>query len=369
MSDTAAPPRRGWWKIVGAVLFLLLLGCGAGVYWYYYMRGVVSTNDARLAGELLDLSPQIAGALIEVRVSSGDTVKKDQVLFTLDRDSLEAAVAQAEAAVASARASLDGARATLLKLTRGPRPEEIEIAEATVRHTAAQEKLATAEWNRVKALHSGNVMTQSSQDKVQTTWEAARHAHDVARTTLKLLKQGSRSEDISAAKANTALRESQLAAAEAALTLTRIRLSYTIVRAPFDGVIVRRWQDPGAILSSGRPVLTILDPASLHVDANIEEKYLNRIAIGNQVDVSVDAYPRLVLSGSLEKILRATNSQFSLIPSEGASGTYIKVAQRIPLRIKLAEYPDLPLSPGLSVVARIYTNQNTFIQKAVAGHE
>jgi multidrug resistance efflux pump len=97
----------------------------------------------------------------------------------------------------------------------------------------------------------------------------------------------------------------------------------------------------------------------LRVDANIEEKYLQDIAIGDKVDISVDAYPALHLQGRLMQILRATNSEFSLIPAEGVSGTFIKVTQRVPLRISVTAPADLPLGPGLSVEVRIYSGTAT----------
>jgi multidrug resistance efflux pump len=100
-------------------------------------------------------------------------------------------------------------------------------------------------------------------------------------------------------------------------------------------------------------VLSVFDPSTLRVDANIEEKYLNKIKIGDLVDISVDSFPGLRLQGRVEEILRATNSQFSLIPAEGVSGTFIKVTQRIPLRISVQTPADTPIGPGLSVEIKI----------------
>jgi membrane fusion protein (multidrug efflux system) len=102
-----------------------------------------------------------------------------------------------------------------------------------------------------------------------------------------------------------------------------------------------------------QPVISMFDPSTLRVDANIEEKDLVDVAIGDTADVSVDAYPSLRLHGRVTEILRATNSEFSLIPAEGVSGTFIKVTQRVPLRIALTVPPELALGPGLSVEVRI----------------
>jgi membrane fusion protein (multidrug efflux system) len=212
-------------------------------------------------------------------------------------------------------------------------------------------------------------MTPSARDKVRTAWEAAKKAHEEAKTRLDLLLEGTRKEDINVAKANVQLKESQLAAAKAAELLAKVNLERTEVHAPFDGIVVRGWQNPGAIVSAGRPVLTIFDPSSLYVAANIEEKYLNKISIGDMVDISIDAYPHLTITGRVDKILRATNSNFSLIPSEGASGTYIKVAQRVPIKIVVDSYPKLPLGPGLSVEIKIHISKENLGRSAVASQK
>ncbi|MBW2092176.1 MAG: HlyD family secretion protein [Deltaproteobacteria bacterium] len=279
MTETESASRHNGWKIILAIGLLILLSAAAGGYWHLYMRGVISTNDARLSGELIDLAPQISGNLTEVLVKEGDQVRKGQVVFVLDKEAASAALAKAKAAVDSAQAALDAARANYEKCVHGPRLGEIRIAETVMEKTKVAARLAEAEWARVKALHDGRVMTESSRDKVRSTCEAAKHAEKEARLRLKLLRAGTRAEDIAAAKANVELRKAQLASAEAALRLAQINLGHATVYAPFDGIVVRQWQNPGAIVSAGRPILTILDPSSLHVSANIEEKYLSRIAL------------------------------------------------------------------------------------------
>lgn len=369
MTEPEATPRRGGGRIVLAVIFLLVLAAGAAYYWHQYMRGTVSTDDARFDGKLLDLAPQISGTITEIFASEGDRVRKGQLLFSLDKRSLEAALIKSKATVDSARASLVVSREQHEKCLHGPRPGEIRIAKASEQRSKTQVRLTASEWNRVKGLNDAHVMTPSARDKIRTAWEAAKNAHEEAKTRLDLLLEGTRKEDINVAKANVELKKSQLAAAKAAELLAQVNLERTEVSAPFDGIVVRRWQNPSAIVSAGRPVLTIFDPSSLYVAANIEEKYLNKISIGDMVDISIDAYPHLTITGRVDKILRATNSNFSLIPSEGASGTYIKVAQRVPIKIVVESYPKLPLGPGLSVEIKIYISENNLGRAAVASQK
>jgi membrane fusion protein (multidrug efflux system) len=369
MTEPEAPPRRGGGKIVLAVIFLLCMAAGAAFYWHQYMRGMVSTDDARFDGKLLDLAPQISGTITEIFVNEGDRVRKGQLLFSLDKKSLEAALIKSKATVDSALASLVVSREQHEKCVRGPRRGEIRIAKAAEQRSKTHVRLTASDWNRVKGLNDAHVMTPSERDKVRTAWEAAKKAHEEAKSRLDLLLEGTRKEDINVAKANVQLKESQLAAAKAAELLAQVNFERTEVHAPFDGIVVRRWQSPGAIVSAGRPVLTIFDPSSLYVAANIEEKYLNKISIGDIVDISIDAYPNLTITGRVDKILRATNSNFSLIPSEGASGTYIKVAQRVPIKIVVDSYPDLPLGPGLSVEIKIHISKENLGSSAVASQK
>jgi membrane fusion protein (multidrug efflux system) len=144
-----------------------------------------------------------------------------------------------------------------------------------------------------------------------------------------------------------------VAESTAAVASARGNLARCTVRAPFDGWVVRRWLDPGAMPLASQPIISLFDPATLRVDANIEEKYLHDVAIGDEAEISIDAYPALRLKGHVTEIMRATNSEFSLIPAEGVSGTFIKVTQRVPLRISVSVPPELALGPGLSVDVKI----------------
>lgn len=353
MAETMNNNQKGRRKILLAVAFLLLLAFLAALYWFIFMRGVVFSDDARIGGALVDMAPQVGGPLSEVRFREGAQVKKGEVLFILDKSPLQAALEKAEHNVLSAKAGLDVAEAQYEKAVNGPRVEEIRIAEAARQLAEAQEHQASSDLSRAKALFEKHDITASQKEKIETAAETARRSLDEAEQRLRLLRQGTRREDLESARATVELRKADLAAAEAAASLARVNLDYAEVDAPFNGMVVRRWLDPGATVAPGTPVLTLLDPSTIHVSANIQERYLDDVAVGDRVNISVDAYPHLKLTGRVEKIMRAANSEFSLIPAEGVSGTYIKVTQRVMLRITLDSIPDLPLGPGLSVEIKI----------------
>lgn len=337
-----------------AVCFLALVALACFIYWFYFIRGTVFSDDARIDGTLIDLSPQISGVLDTVTVQEGDKVQKGQVMFTLDKNLLQASVLKARADMASSKETEDVTNAQYIKAVNGPLSDEINIAETAVKKALSELNLEESNWKRISALYEEKLVSTADHDRVKTALENARHRYVDANQRLVLLKKGTRDEDLLAAKASKYAKIADLDSAKARLSQAEINLGYSDVTSPFTGLVVRRWKDPGDTISAGTPVLSVLDPSSLHIDANIEEKNLYKIRPGDSVDIRIDAFPNARLKGKVEKILLATNSKFSLVTSEGVSGTFIKVAQRVPLRIVFDSMPKIPLGPGLSVEVRIH---------------
>ena len=361
--------RRRQRILAGIAILAVIAACVFG-YWLIFMRGIVFTDDARFAGHLVDIAPEISGRLINVAVHEGLLVRKGTVVFRLDPAIPQATLNQAEAALGSARANLGLSEALNEKAVNGSRPEEVKAAEATVKRFQDEEGMARLGFERIQALFKGSAVSQDDLDRARTAYESALQSRENAAQNLVLLQQGSRKEDIAAAKAALELARSRVAEVSAAVENARSNLARCTVQAPFDGWVVRRWIDPGAMPLAAQPVISMFDPATLRVDANIEEKYLDDVAIGDTADVSVDAYPALRLHGRVTEILRAANSEFSLIPAEGVSGTFIKVTQRVPLRIALTAPQELALGPGLSVEVRIHIGTSKECAAAPAtGHE
>ncbi|MGA7723839.1 MAG: HlyD family secretion protein [Opitutaceae bacterium] len=336
-------------SVVGAIA-VCVLG-----YWLVFLRGIVFTDDARFAGHLVDVAPEINGRLTEVAVHEGQFVRKGTVVFRLDTSIPQAALNQSEAALVSARAGLASSEALRDKAVNGSRPEEIRAAEAVVRRLQNEEQMAQLEIDRTQKLFTDDAVSRDQFDRSRTALESARQSRETAVQNLILLQQGSRKEDVAVARAAVDLSRSKVAEAAAAVENARDNLARSTVRAPFDGWVVRRWLDPGAMPMAAQPVISMFDPSTLRIDANIEEKYLHDVAIGDTADISVDAFPDLRLHGRVTEIMRAANSEFSIIPAEGVSGTFIKVTQRVPLRIAVTVPPELALGPGLSVEVRIHS--------------
>jgi membrane fusion protein, multidrug efflux system len=346
-------PWRRSRKILLGVGIVAAIAIGVIAYWFFFMRGIVFTDDARFSGHLVDLAPEINGTIVEVAVHEGEFARKGAVIFRLDPAILQAALSQAEAALVSAKANLASSEAKYEKAVNGSRPEEIKAAEATARRLQNEEELTRLDFERTQTLYKQATASLDDLDRARTAYESARQSRENAVQNLTLVQEGSRKEDLDAAKADLDLARSRIDEATAEVSSARGNLARSTVCAPFDGWVVRRWLDPGAMPLASQPIISMFDPATLRVDANIEEKYLHDVAIGDEAEISVDAYPALHLKGRVTEILRATNSEFSLIPAEGVSGTFIKVTQRVPLRIAVSAPPELALGPGLSVDVKI----------------
>jgi multidrug resistance efflux pump len=211
VTDKEKTPHHGLRRIAMGIGFPLLLAAAAGGYWFYFARGIVFSDDARLDGDLVDMAPQISGKLTEVRGVEGAKVQAGEVLFVLDREALTAALSKAGADVKSAEAELLMAEAEYSKALKGPRPEEIRMAEAAEQKAATARKRARENWERIKTLHTGNVVSASELDKAQSAYEEALKAHEQAINQLLIQRQGSRSEDLDVAKANVETKKARLA--------------------------------------------------------------------------------------------------------------------------------------------------------------
>jgi membrane fusion protein (multidrug efflux system) len=348
--------QRRYRPLIIAVVVLGLIGSTAYVYWSRVLRGVVSTDDARLAATMVDVSPDIPGKLVEVEVGEGDKVEAGEVLFRLDARDIEAQITAVEARIPTLEAQVHVAEAQQTKAESGTRPEQIRVAQAAVHRLETAADGAAAELDRARKLFTAGAGTQQAVANAQTRSDLAARSLDEARERLRLLRHGTRSEDIDAADAGLEAAHAAVAAAKAERDRARLNLEHTVVKAPFDGVVVRTWREAGENASPASPVVTLLEPQSLHVNANIEETDLSEVHEGDQATMEVDAFPGVQLRGHIGTILDATTSQFSLLPSEGASGAFIKVTQRVPVRVDLDELPGRDehlYAPGLSVQLHI----------------
>ena len=309
---------------------LLLLGGG---YYWLASGGSVSTDDAQVKQDIVSVSPQVNGQIVEVLVRDGARVKRGQLLFRIDSQPYRVALEQAEAQLANAHL-----QTRMLKTQAAGTGGDI---------TGAQANLAIKRnaLGRQQALLKKGFTTRADYEDA---------LNEVRSAETQLADARARSANASAALAPGG-DQPQIAQAQAAVDKAQLDLSRTEVRAPMDGVIENADNlQVGQMAVTGVGMLSLVHSKSAWVEANFKEKDVGRMVPGEHATVKVDAYPGEKFEAHIQSIGAGTGSEFSLLPAQNANGNWVKVTQRVPVRIVFDGRPDKPMIAGLSVVATVY---------------
>jgi membrane fusion protein, multidrug efflux system len=310
---------------------------------------IQTTNDAYVRAELTRLSSRVAGEVLTVAVKDFQRVKAGDLLVEIDPADYEAQVAQAEAAVAGAQAAFDNLA------------NQVELQYATIAQGEAQQVSAQAqevearqEQERQQSLTQTEAGTRQKLE--QATAGYARAQADVRASRALIAAERHQLEVLSGTKKQ---RAADIEAAKATLAAARLKLGYTKIVAPFDGVVGERQVQPGDYVNIGSNLINVVPLPDVYVIANYKETQLTRVKPGQPVDVTVDSFPSDRLHGRVERIAPASGSQFALLPPDNATGNFTKVVQRVPVRIALDKGQPLleRLLPGMSVETRIHTDE------------
>jgi membrane fusion protein, multidrug efflux system len=308
---------------------------------------IQTTNDAYVRADMTRLSSRVAGEVLTVAANDFQRVKAGDLLVQIDPADYEAQVAQAEAGVAAAQAALDNL------------DNQVELQYATIAQAEAQQVSALAqevetrqEQERQQSLTQTEAGTRQKLE--QATAGYARAQADVRASRALIAAQRHQLEVLSGTKKQ---RAADLLGAKATLTATRLKLGYTKITAPFDGVVGERQVQPNDYVNIGSNLINVVPLPDVYIIANYKETQLTLVRPGQPVDVTVDSFPSERLHGRVERISPASGSQFALLPPDNATGNFTKVVQRVPVRIALDKGQPLleRLLPGMSVVTRIDT--------------
>ncbi len=370
----AKPPffKRPGVVLTAAVLIALALLYVATVFFHNLTHE--STDDAFIDAHIVSVAPKIAGRIASVKVTDNEVVKKGQLLLQIDPSDLEAAVAQKQAAVAVAKAQLDNAQMAAEQAAAHVDTVRAGYAslQASTGAAAAETEKVQGDLNRNKGLiESGAISKQdfqhslsdvaSSQATLQSKEKQLQAAQALAEEAKK--QAGSARAQVSAAKA-------QVAEAQANLHQAELQKSYTQITAPEAGRVTNKSIEPGAYVQVGQPLFAIV-PSNIWVTANFKETQLVDMRAGQPAEVEVDAYPSRALRGHVDSIQAGSGARFSLLPPENATGNFVKVVQRVPVKIALDEQPNVQkvLGPGMSAVPDVKV-RNAFwpaVEVAIAG--
>lgn len=334
------------------VLLLIVLIATAGAATYRYLtRNEASTDDAYTDGHAITVAPQVSGTVVALRVTDNQRVKAGDVLIEIDPRSYVAARDQAEGSLDVAEAQLANARINL-DWTRQDYPARLAAAKASLSAAEATHVKAQADQRRQRGLPRQATSQQDidTADAALQTSEAQIAAAEAAVQRAELVP-----DYVGQAEAQVHQLEAQVALARAQLQQAELNLSWTKVVAPQDGWITKRNVEQGNYLQAGQAVLSIVTP-DIWVTANFKESQLGRMRPGQKVDIAVDAYPNLKLTGHIDSIQLGSGSRFTAFPPENATGNYVKIVQRVPVKIIIDSGldPAFPLPLGLSVEPTVH---------------
>jgi membrane fusion protein, multidrug efflux system len=312
---------------------LLLIG---GAYYWMTSGGSVSTDDAQVKQDIVSVSPQVNGQVVEAFVRNGSRVKRGDILFRIDPQPYRVALEQAEAALANAQLQTQ-----VLRTTAAGTSGDITGAEANL-------AIKRNALDRQTALLKQGFTTHSDYDDA---------LNNVKTAETQLTDARARAANASAAVAPG--QQPQIAQAQAAVDKAKLDLERTDVRATMDGVIENADKlQVGQMAVEGVGMVSLVHSATAWVEANFKEKDVGRMIPGQRATIEVDAYGGQKFEGHVQSIGAGTGGEFSLLPAQNANGNWVKVTQRVPVRIAFNGSPSRPMIAGLSVTARVYLDSN-----------
>ena len=393
---------------VGIVVVVLALA-GVGV-WLFVTAGRVSTDDAQVDAHVTQIAARVGGTVTRVAVEDNQLVDAGVVLIELDPRDYQVAVEKARAELADAEAgavaaqsnvpitstttvsNVVTARGGVAQAQGGVTAAEKEVEAARARLTTAQAKVREAEANATKAardverlrgLLAKDEVSQQQFDSMAAAAEAQKAAADSARSQVTEAEAGIRVAEskliqgrageqqaqaelktaetgpsqVTATKARAASAEAHALQARATLAQAELNLQYAVVKAPARGVVSKKGINPGQVIQAGQPLLAIVQIEDVWITANYKETQLKDMRPGQRAVVDVDAVGGRAYRGKVDSIAGATGARFSLLPPENATGNYVKVVQRVPVKIVLdpGQDPEHLLRPGMSVTPTVYT--------------
>lgn len=347
--ELAKPVKKsGKGKVALLVLGLLLaVGVATAVVYWIGSQGFESTDDATVEGRVIPISPQIAARVEAVRINDNEMVRKGDLLVELDPTDYQVAVDQAKASELAAAGKLAEARANVdsAKAARDEATAAVAIADANA-------SSAQSDYNRYLEASRSNAgaISRQQMDAVTASWRSTAAQVQEARAKLAAAEAQIATSDAAVASAQAEL---QRAAADS--HRAQVNLSYCQIKAPEDGRITRKNIEPGSYVQAGQSLFAIV-PNEFWIVANFKETQLDRMRAGQSVKIRIDAYPEREFTGKVDSIQAGTGARFSMLPAENATGNFVKVVQRIPVKILLdagAADADHPLAAGMSAVPQV----------------
>ena len=348
--DDGKEHKRIRWPLIALGILVIVAAVGAGVYWYL-TKDQQSTNDAYTDGRAVMIAPHVSGYVTELAVNDNQFVHKGDLLVQIEPKDYIAARDQAKGQLDGIQAQLDSARIALDK-ARTAYPAQLTQAQGQLKQAQGQLYQAQRENRRQNSMND-LATTQANRDTSDAGLQQAQGQVEQAQGQLRqaeLVQQ-----NIAQAEAQVKQLEGQAEQARGNLEQAEINLGYTRVTAPQDGWVTRRNVEMGNYLQAGGQIVSIVVP-QVWITANFKETEITRMRQGQRATVRVDAYPQLKLEGHVDSIQLGSGQKFTAFPPENATGNFVKIVQRVPVKIVIDKGldPQLPLPLGISVEPTVY---------------
>jgi membrane fusion protein, multidrug efflux system len=337
-----SPKKIGWAIVVAAVLAVVSL---YGVRHLRFVLAHVETDDAQVEGDISPVLPRVSGYVTRVLVRDNERVVAGQPLIEIDAHELDLKIASAQAALKSAEASEATTRAALANAQAAE-----AVAQANEAVAGVTEAKTAADLKRDGALFENNAITDRQLTDTRAAADVARAQHQAVRRQAEAAATA-----VQVAQAEIAATASQIEVRRSELAYAQLQRSYATLTAPIAGEVSHKNVEPGQFVQEGQTLLSVASDADVWVVANFKETQLRRMAPDQAVEITVDSFPGIVFRGRVESFAAATGARFALLPPDNASGNYIKVTQRVPVKIVLTDTadPQHVLRPGMSVDAAV----------------
>ncbi|WP_426214078.1 HlyD family efflux transporter periplasmic adaptor subunit [Methylobacterium sp. NFXW15] len=332
--------------VLGIAALVVLLLAGGGVYYWLANRGKAFTDDAYTDGNIVTIAPQISGQVVSLDVTDNQFVHKGDPLFRIDPRQYQFSQEQAQGQLDTTKAQAVSQRLGV-EIARKNFPAALDLAKANLDAAKANLQLQQANYDRQKSLPK----LATTQQEIDTT--AANYAQakaQVEQAQARLIQAEPVKQNIAQSEEQVSQTEGQIEQAQGRLDQAKLNVEWTVVRAPQDGWVTRRNVNAGNYVSSGTQVMSLVT-TDVWVTANYKETELDGMRPGQKVTITVDAFPDLDLHGHVDSIQRGSGSKFSAFPAENATGNFIKIVQRVPVKIVIDSglKPEEPLPLGISV--------------------
>jgi membrane fusion protein (multidrug efflux system) len=319
---------------------VLLAGAFFGYRRYQFAQVHESTDDAQVEGDVYPILPRVSGPVLKVFVEDNQTVKKGDTLVTIDKSDYQQRVNASEAALVAAQAQVVAARAQVGTAQANVRTAQTTIGVSAANRTRLQQDLA-----RSTKLRNQDIIPQSEYDAVAANLKATSAQQSTAQDQVTVARQ-----QVIAAQQQIGVAQAVVKQRQADLDNAKLQLSYTTLVAPGNGVVSKKSVQPGQVVGPGQQLMGLVSSNRTWVIANFKETQMENMKVGQKVKLEVDAYPNEDFEGHIESLSAATGARFALLPPDNASGNFVKVTQRIPVKIVLDNIdPQHPLRAGMSV--------------------